>query len=145
MEIKTPTTVRERVIAALNIGDEGKVLSFFSHLEKVTRKDITNIKANMSAALLEHTQILDNIKDDLVDAEQGVKEAYEAVDIDSIQTNADQKSYISEYLSQVNDAKAVITQLTEREERVVKAYNSYVEAENKRLTALEQRLVDFGV
>lgn len=141
---KTPKGIVQRVLAALNLGDDGKVMSFFGHLEKYTNRDVVNIKANLSAAELEHTQNLETLADDLQDAKQSLKEAYENVEIDRIQTNADQKAYMAVYLGRVAAAEALVESVETRIKYAKERYEELVKTEKAKIAKLESRLATFG-
>jgi small-conductance mechanosensitive channel len=141
---KTPKGIVQRVLAALNLGDDGKVMSFFSHVEKATSRDIVNIKANMSAAELEHTQTLEALADDLQDAKQSLKETYENVEVEQIQTNAAQKAYMSIYLNRVKAAEDAVGYVETRIKNVKERYEDFVKAEKAKIAKLEGRLITFG-
>ena len=141
---KTPKGIVQRVLAALNLGDDGKVMSFFGHLEKYTNRDVVNIKANLSAAELEHTQNLETLADDLQDAKQSLKETYENVEIDRIQTNADQKAYMAVYLSRVTAAENVVANVEASINKAKERYDEFVKAEKAKIAKLEGRLITFG-
>lgn len=144
MENTTLKTIVKRVMAALNIGEEGNVGSFFLQLVKATNRDMVNIKSDMAAAELEYKQELESLADDLTDAKQELEQTYENVEVAKIKTIADQKAYISTYLSRVTSAKARVKLIEDRIKYLKESHADYVKSEKARIAELEERLTVFN-
>ena len=143
-KVEVAKTIEQRVIAFLNLGEDGQVLSFFGHVRKATERDLVSLETNLKTAAFQHTQKLESLNDDLKDAEQAVKEAYESVDTTRIKTNADQKAYIAQYLNQVGQAESKIQEVKDRIEKANESNKDLVKSYEDKIKTLKTRLATFS-
>ena len=143
-KVEVAKTIEQRVIAFLNLGEDGQVLSFFGHVRKATERDLVSLETNLKTAAFQQTQKLDSLNDDLKDAEQAVKEAYESVDTTRIKTNADQKGYIEQYLNQVKRAEAGVQTVKDRIESANESHKDLVKSYEDKIKTLKTRLATFS-
>ena len=143
-KVEVAKTIEQRVIAFLNLGEDGQVLSFFGHVRKATERDLVSLETNLKTAAFQQTQKLDSLNDDLKDAEQAVKEAYESVDTTRIKTNADQKGYIEQYLNQVKSAEAGVQTVKDRIESANESHKDLVKSYEDKIKTLKTRLATFS-
>ena len=143
-KVEVAKTIEQRVIAFLNLGEDGQVLSFFGHVRKATERDLVSLETNLKTAAFQQTQKLDSLNDDLKDAEQAVKEAYESVDTTRIKTNSDQKAYIGQYLNQVGQAESKIQEVKNCIEAAGKSHKDLVKSYEDKIKTLKTRLATFS-
>jgi len=143
-KVGAPLTIEQRVIAFLNLGEDGQVLSFFGHVRKATERDLVSLETNLKSVAFQHTQKLDSLNDDLKDAEAAVKEAYESVDTTRIKTNADQKAYIAQYLNQVGSAERKVQDVKSQIEKANEFQKETVKSYEEKIKVLKARLVTFS-
>ena len=101
-----------RVMTALNLGDSGKVESFFNRTRKSLQVKIDKLEANESTSALQfkisHNELTSNIED----ATEDLSNAYINVMIERISNNAAQDSFMKEYLSNIERKEDKLASLT---------------------------------
>ena len=102
-----------RVMAILNIGDAGKMESFFQRSIKAFNREISEIKSNLAAKTLKIEGKIDALKDRIEDAKEDLVNAYHNIDLTSIENNQAQDSYREIYFNRIEEAENKIESLEE--------------------------------
>ena len=139
----TPTSkfsIVRSICALLNLGEEGKLESFLDKVVKQLKKEITVVKKNQETATFQHEQILEELNDKLVDAQDALADSYLNVNVDSIQTKEQQNSYIDIYLNNIDAKKAAVLAIEAKIEQVIEAYDKKSEASAAEVASLQERL-----
>lgn len=139
----TPTSkfsIVRSICALLNLGEEGKLESFLDKVVKQLKKEITVVKKNQDTATFQHEQILEELNDKLVDAQDALADSYLNVNVDSIQTKEQQNSYIDIYLNNIDKKKAAVLAIESKIDDTVEAYTKRSEAATAEVASLEERL-----
>lgn len=125
------------VMTLFNLGDEGKVLSFFSRATKKLKKDEKIIQQNLGTLELE----LNNLKDDYADALQDavVKEGdtWTNLEMDQLATNASQDDFMETYFNRINAAEKATERLKEQFEEQIKDKEEQIEDTKKSLEKVQ--------
>ena len=122
---KTKTSgIVAKIMAIQNLGEEGKVGSFFCGLEKHYNSNISKLEHNQKSLEFKYASDVDNLNDRLADAKEDLENAWLAVDIEKIQTREDQKHYISVYNHNISRATAVVEGLEDGLENLKKSHES---------------------
>lgn len=141
--VVTPTSkfsIVRSICALLNLGEEGKLESFLDKVVKQLKKEITVVKKNQETATFQHEQILEELNDKLVDAQDALADSYLNVNVDSIQTKEQQNSYIDIYLNNIDKKKAAVLAIESKIADTVEAYTKRSEAATAEVASLEERL-----
>jgi len=117
-----------QIAALLNLGDEGKLESFFQRVNKRLKKDNTLHTKNLENLKFNHEQTLDTLKDKLEDANEALQGAFTHVDINAIQTNGQQDQYVEVYMDNVDSHLARVQSVEKEIERENEGYEK--EAKN---------------
>jgi len=137
---KQATTIVERIMAKLKLGDSGKLQSFFDRQVKKLNKDIESFKQSIKNAQYNSERKLDNLREQLEDAEDNLAELYDAVVPEDVENNAKQDAFAITYWSKIEDAEELVESIKEKieQERIdtEETINSY----NDQIKELEYRI-----
>lgn len=129
----------EKAKAFLNLGDDGKMYSFWLKIEKDAKSKIKQLKANISKLDLDHEIALDKLNEQLEDAKEALEHAYINIDVKSIQTNTAQDDYLKTYLGNIAAKESVIERLEKNKESLIEAYNTTKEAYQNDIKKIEAK------
>lgn len=131
--------VRE-ICALMNLGDEGKMDSFFNKTVKKLNKEVSVLTKNLDTNTFNHEQKLDGFVDQLEDANEALKQAYRNVPVSRITTNEDQNSFIDDYLDNIDSKALDVKRIEESRDYVIKAYEEEQEDIQKQIDSLKRRI-----
>jgi hypothetical protein len=138
---KTKTTgILAEVMAFLNLGEEGKLGSFYNRLEKNLQRSIQGQKKVVESLQFNLGVEVDKLNDKLEDANQAVQDAWRAISPDDVATNAMQDSFVVTYLSNVERAEKAAVAIEQSIEEVTKNYNTRIEAAETQIELLTARI-----
>lgn len=138
---KTKTSgIVAKIMAIQNLGEEGKVGSFFYGLEKHYNSNISKLEHNLTSYKFKYDSEVDAIQDRLADAKEDLENAWLNIDLEKIQTREDQKEYINEYNNSISRAIAVIEGLEDELEKLEKSYKETVETTESQIYEYKSRL-----
>ena len=122
-----------RAIARLlNLGDEGKLESFFERVNKTLKKENTLNTKSLENLKFNHEQKMDELKDKLEDANEALSSAYTNVNVALIQTNGQQEQYVDTYLSNIDQYIEVVQSI----EKDTKKIQDQIDSNKKRLSVV---------
>lgn len=134
-----------RAIARLlNLGDEGKLESFFERVNKRLKKDNTLLTKNLENLKFNHEQTLDALKDKLEDTNDALEAAYTNVDVSSIQTNGQQEQYVETYIDNVDSHLARVQSVEKEIERENETYEKAAQKIQDQIDSNTKRLSVVG-
>jgi len=132
-------TLVSKIAAALKLGDEGKLQSFFTRMIRENNREITNLEQNMEAEKISYNHSKISLEDKLEDARQALEDAYMDVDISRISTNADQDAYKSIYLGKIERAERRIDEIETELEKLAEAYTEANKRRQKQIDSYTSR------
>jgi predicted nucleic acid-binding Zn-ribbon protein len=132
-------TLVSKIAAALKLGDEGKLQSFFTRMIRENNRQITNIGQNIEAEKISYNHLKTSLEDKLEDAKQALEDAYMHVDISRIGTNADQDAYRKVYLDNIERAEMTIDKIEADLEDLEKSFEESIAIKQKQIDAYELR------
>lgn len=139
-KLSTPAGIVAKIMAALKLGEEGKIGSFFNRLESDFNRQIKAIEHNISGENLEFDHNLRSLEEQLEDAIAAVENAWMNVTAENVATNSLQDSFKDSYLyaieraeTKVKDIESDIKDLNTRHERMIKDLNEQIEKYQARL------------
>ena len=110
-ESKSKFSIVRKISAFLKLGDDGKLDSFFTRIEKVLTKEIEGHKKNIEFDTFNSGKIIDDLKDNLEDAKQLEAETYLDVTPDQVTTNQMQKDLIDTYLQRIKSQEGAVKRI----------------------------------
>lgn len=143
-KVSTPAGIVAKIMAALKLGEEGKIGSFFNKLESDFNRQIKTIQHNLSGEELTFAQNLEALEEQLEDAISAVENAWMDVTAEAVANNALQDSYKDCYLHNISVAEAKVESIQasikyvkEAHERTVKDLNEQIEKYQARLARIK--------
>lgn len=140
MENTKTSGIVAKIMTILNLGEEGKVGSFFNGLEKHYTSHISKLEHNLKSLEFKYNSDVDNLNDCLADAVEDLENSWLYVDLEKIQTREDQKNYINEYNTNISRATAIVEGLEDDLEKLEKSHNTSIEDINNQITEYKARL-----
>lgn len=144
MSTKSSKSLAERIKAALKLGEDGKIMSFFDRQLSKLRREIKQYQRNIQTEEFESENVIADLTGQLEDAKESVVSAYENLEIDSINTNSAQENYEITYWGRIQKAESVVKNLVEQIEKEkeslakrIERINEEIEVRNKRIAIIE--------
>tara|TARA_R110000765_G_scaffold182307_1_gene288257 strand:+ start:284 stop:751 length:468 start_codon:yes stop_codon:yes gene_type:complete len=135
---KSVYAVVRAIAARFKKGTEAKVEAFIGGtVVKELAKDVNNLKRDNANIKFNSTDMIEELKEDLVDAEDALKESYLNVNVARIETNADRKAYLNEYLKSVATAQAEVKAIKESISDTTEKALEDTKANEERITEIE--------
>lgn len=129
-----------KISAFLKLGETGKLESFFQRVIKTLSKEISAHKKNLDTLKFNYTQEIEDIDDEIQDAQVAYEESFMKVDIDKIGTNEAQKDFQEVYLANI-DAKAIVVEnLKKKKDRATELYEASVKETQEQIDSLTKRV-----
>lgn len=125
------------VMTLFNLGDEGKVLSFFNRATKKLKKDEKIIQQNLGTLELELTNLKDDFADALQDAIAKESDTWTNLEMDQLATNASQDDFMETYFDRINAAEKATERLKERFEDQIRDKEAQIEETKKSLEKVQ--------
>lgn len=137
---KSTIPIVRRICAFLNLGEEGKLDSFFGKVKRQLEKEIKFHKQNIESTTLawEH-KVLEHL-DAKEDAEKALEEALMQVDVSKIQSNEHQSKYVEIYLANLDAKKNDLKRLEKEHTKALEAHTDKIEGWEKQIESAEARL-----
>jgi hypothetical protein len=140
VENKANYSIVRKIQALLNLGEAGKLDSFFGRIDKTLNKDIVGHKKNIEALEFELENKKDKLEDDLADAEQELESAYLDVPVEEISTNEDQKNYMKVYLGNVKKYQDKVEDIKKDIKKVKSEHKDEVDKINEEIKSLKEMI-----
>lgn len=144
MSTKSSKSLAERIKAALKLGEDGKIMSFFDRQLSKLRREIKQYQRNIQTEEFESENIIADLTGQLEDAKESVVFAYENLEIESINTNSAQENYEITYWGRIQQAegvvKSLVKQIEEEKEspaKRIERINKEIEVRNRRIAIIE--------
>jgi len=131
--------VRE-IAALLNCGDNGKLDSFFTRVVKTLKKESAGLVKNIEIEKFNHESALDDLKDELQDANEAYEEALKEVPVDQIATNAQQIVYMETYLTRLDTRSIAVKAISNRITIAKESHTEKIKELNEQIESLKTRI-----
>lgn len=128
------------ISAFLNLGEAGKLDSFFTRVIKTLSKEVTAHKKNLENLKFNHEQKLDELNDSLEDANAALDEAYLKVDMDQLANNASQQSFQDIYLENIDNHELAVQKIEKKIQEEKDSYAEKVKSVQENINSLEKRI-----
>ena len=129
-----------KISAFLKLGETGKLESFFQRVIKTLSKEISAHKKNLDTLKFNYTQEIEDIDDEIQDAQVAYEESFMKVDIDKIGTNEAQKDFQEVYLANIDAKALVVENLKKKKEEATQAYDALVKETQEQIDSLTKRV-----
>lgn len=129
-----------KAMAFLNLGEEGKLESFYSKVINTLSKEKKILNQNIDQLKFNHSVEIEALEEKLEDAQEAFEHSKIDVDLSKIHTNADQTNYVDIFLNNMDkkalEVKSIESQIAaskETFEKSKKEYEDLIESLDKRI------------
>lgn len=129
-----------RVLAFLNLTEEGKVENFFGKQRKALEKDIKNLNKNLDTYEDQKTEALEELAEKLEDAKTKVEDAYIGIKPENVATNEAAASFADTYWGAVTRAEKTVERLEDDVLETTKDFNTQLESVKTQIAKKQERL-----
>lgn len=143
MATKEKTVVSKlvsKICSLLKLGDEGKVANFFARQLKDLSKNLDRAERNLEILNLNKKDVIEEYDDMLEDANAALEEAYLAVDLTKIQTNASCDEFGDYYWALINDCESRIKAIEAQRDEKVSALDKEVQETEVLIVRITKRI-----
>ena len=140
----TIKTWTKRVLAVLNLNDEGKVDLMLNKMLKYYKEELRKAKANIETVERRLAEWLENAEEELLELKEAEETAFVTIDPDRIATNDSRNSYVRDLDEQFNQAikarerkeKEIINRKKD-DEATIENYKKAIEVINFKMSKLQ--------
>jgi hypothetical protein len=129
-------------LAFLNLGDDGKLESFYGKVIRTLKQEVNVLKQNISQLKFNHDVKIENLHEKLQDAELAFEHAKIDVDITKINTNQAQTDYVDTFLNALDNKYLAVSSLKEQITDAEKSYTQNQKDIQDQIDSLNTR-IDF--
>ena len=134
----------KRVLAVLNLNDEGKVDLMLNKMLKYYKEELRKAKANIETVERRLADWLENAEEELLELKEAEETAFVTIDPDRIATNDSRNSYVRDLDEQFNQAikarerkeKEIINRKKD-DETTIENYKKAIEVINFKMSKLQ--------
>lgn len=137
----TPKSMFAKVAAFLKLGDEGKLQSFYTRLQRTVEQDIKKLTTSRGILVSNFQEATEQYQYDLQDATEAVDSAWMNVTPEQVATNELQADFMQTYLNGVSRAEAKVTALENQRKAAEEAHASALQAIDDKIAAANKLLV----
>lgn len=136
----TKLNIVQKVLALLNITEEGKIENFFMKQRKSLEKDIKNLNKNLDTIKDQHQDAIDELNEKIEDAKVRVNEAYTSIKVEDIDTNEKANNFADVYWGRIEIAEGEVERLEKQKEESKKSNTELIEDIQKEIKERQRRL-----
>lgn len=137
---KTSKTLVEKIVAALNLTEAGRLQNFFDKQTKTLKREIEACKQNITVLGYNYKSRMDKLQEQLEDASENVESMYMNVKPEDVSNNAAQDSYAETFWSNVVKAERQLKSIEAEIEQVTKAHEEAVKEQKAQIEERERRI-----
>lgn len=139
-EVQKPMGIVARILSLLNITEEGRINKFFGKQRSLLAKDIKNLNKNLDTLKGQELEDLEELNEQLEDAEVRVEEAYTSVAIKDIATNEAASKFAIVYWENIEKAESEVSRIKEQIEKTKERYAERRKDIQEQIAERERRL-----
>lgn len=128
------------IMEKLQLGDEGKIGSFFTKQVKSSEKAIRDLNRNITTLKNRYDDDVQDLEDKIQDAQEALVDAYQAVTPEDVPNNAAMAEFADTYWYNVGNAKAKVERLVKELEGLEEDHKKSVEKYEKEVAAHKERI-----
>lgn len=140
MSSKAKFSIVRVIMTMLNLGEEGKISSFFLKVEKRLKREINILSRNLETVKSQTEQRIEDLTDQLQDANDTLNQAYYHVDLDNLQTNESQSNYVEIYLDNIDSKLEQVRRIQKQIEEEKDNFEKFKKETEEQITSLQKRI-----
>jgi uncharacterized protein YjbJ (UPF0337 family) len=128
----------ERILATLKLGEDAKINSFFLREVKKLKSSIKAHEKNLEMSEFELNAAIDRIQDQLEDARESVKQAFESISPADVSNNGMADEFSKIYWGRIKAAQGNVTSLEKELEAAKESFEKEKEQVEREITTLKE-------
>lgn len=140
MSSKAKFSIVRVIMTMLNLGEEGKISSFFLKVEKKLKREINILSRNLETVKSQTEQRIEDLTDQLQDANDTLNQAYYHVDLDNLQTNESQSNYVDVYLDNIDSKLKQVRKIQKQIEEEKDSFEKFKKETEEQIASLQKRI-----
>lgn len=137
---KSNFSIVRKISELLKLGDDGKLDSFLTRVVKSLKNEVKALSKNLDNFKFNHEQSMDSLNDELADAKEALDDSYLNIPVDRVTTNADQVSFMNQYLDRIDSDVNTINSVEVGIEKLEELYQISVNDIKDQIKSLKTRL-----
>jgi len=137
---KKSLTLLDRILAKLNLTEEGKFNHFLDKLATQLRRDIKALTHNKESIKQSYEADLEIQTEKIEDAKDAVENSLIEVTVENISTNERQQSFMQSYWRNYEGKQDIVVSLKDTRNLLTVSYEKQVEGIDNQITELNRRL-----
>lgn len=133
-------SIVQKVLALLNITEEGKIENFFMKQRNILNKDIKNLNKNLDTIKDQYEEELEDLNEKLQDAETVVEEAYTSIKSEDIATNESANQFADVYWGRIENAESTVSFIKQQIKIVKENYDERTKSVKEQIIERQRRL-----
>lgn len=133
-------SIVKRVLAALNLTEEGKVENFFNKQITALTKDIKNLGKNIDTVKDQKAEALEELAEKLEDVKVRVEEAYAGVTVENVASNETATRFADIYWARVSTAEEAVVALEADIKNTTECYDEKLKNIEEQVAKRQARL-----
>ena len=139
MSTKKQTLV-ERILAALNLGESGKIQHFVDKQVRNYNREIVALERNIANEKYAQETELTSLKEKLEDAQAAVESAYTDITPANVETNKAQDEFGEIYWSKITSAEKTVESIEKQIQLLEEATQERIKVHQKEIDERKRRL-----
>jgi len=139
-KVKTNVTWVQKVLARLDLNDEGKVGLFGDTLKREWKKLIRDNQRQIALAETELDDKLVDLNEKLIDLKEEYENSFTEVDTNEIDTSTDRKDYVKSFTRIITARKNAVLELEGEIADTRDSFKARIDEHNKKIKELEELL-----
>ena len=136
----TELGIVKKIMAKLQLGDAGKIGSFFAKQVKSCDRSIRDLRRNLETLKNQQSDDKLDLNDKLDDAKEALVDAYENVSPDDVKTNAKMGDFETTYWKRVTSALDLVKDIEDKQKSYKEKYNDNVKDINEQIEKYQARI-----
>lgn len=137
---KQQRTLGQRILAKLNLGEEGKLMHFLDKLKKNLEKDIKSLNKNIDTYKSRLADKEEEINEKLVDAKTELEDNLENITAEDVKSMEAQNNFVNVFWNRYEEAQSKVKRLEKQLEEEKKHTQSLIENAEEQIAERQARI-----
>ena len=134
--------MKMRILAALWVAlhaatDGEKLTVFFDKTIKNMQQKVKRIKANQSSETIKHEELIEDLNEQIEDAEQALENSYIEIPEDALKSNASMNDFQDEYFANIEHKQELVDRLKKLKEDAIESFNKKMKSSDESIAKFE--------
>lgn len=140
VEVACKYALSKMIVDKLGLSDEGKIDKFFDKVIKADERAVKQLEANKKAEKLQYDIEIEDLKEQIEDAEENVAASYLEVTPNDVENNNKANSFIENYWLKITKAETKLERLVKKMEDKKEVFKESTKAINEQIAKYNARI-----